>query len=142
MLKVGKEYYAYSVRKPERHYIGYLIALDRQAIIDETYVVKYISVILILFMAPLIVIVFVFFSRKVTKPVGSLIQAAHKIEEGNFGYRIEKQFFADSRLFLKRLRIFLRQKDIIHIYGAPRRPLKNVTANIRRTGTFWLSEKG
>ncbi len=31
-----------------------------------------------------------------------------------------KQFFADSRLFLKRLRIFLRQKDIIHIYGAPR----------------------
>ncbi len=97
LLKVGKEYYAYSVRKPERHYIGYLIALDSQAIIDETYVVKYISVILILFMAPLIVIVFVFFSRKVTKPVGSLIQAAHKIEEGNFGYRIENN--ANSQEF-------------------------------------------
>ncbi len=97
LLKRGKEYYVYSVRKPERHYVGYVIALDGQAVIDETYVVKYISVIFILFMAPLIVIVFVFFSRKVTKPVGSLIQAAHKIEEGNFGYRIESN--ANSQEF-------------------------------------------
>ena len=52
MVKRGKEYFAYAVRKPERHYIGYIIALDRQAVIDETYAVKYISVILIAPEAP------------------------------------------------------------------------------------------
>lgn len=89
LVKRGKEYYAYAVRKPERHYIGYIIALDKQAVIDETYAVKYISVTLILFMAPLVVIVFYFFSKKVTKPIGSLTRAYHMLEEGNFGYQME-----------------------------------------------------
>lgn len=97
LVKRGREYYAYAVRKPERHYIGYIIALDRQAVIDETYAVKYISVTLILFMAPLIVIVFHFFSKKVTKPIGSLIRAYHMLEEGNFGYQIESD--ANSQEF-------------------------------------------
>ena len=85
LVKRGKEYFAYAVRKPERHYIGYIIALDRQAVIDETYAVKYISVILILFMVPLVIIVFHFFSRKVTRPIGSLVRAYHMLEEGTFG---------------------------------------------------------
>lgn len=97
LVKRGKEYYAYAVRKPERHYIGYIIALDRQAVIDETYAVKYISVTLILFMAPLIVIVFHFFSRKVTKPIGSLTRAYYMLEEGNFGFQIEND--ANSQEF-------------------------------------------
>lgn len=97
LVKRGKEYYAYAVRKPERHYIGYIIALDRQAVIDETYAVKYISVTLILFMAPLVVIVFHFFSRKVTKPIGSLTRAYHMLEEGNFGFQIESD--ANSQEF-------------------------------------------
>lgn len=89
LVKRGREYYAYSVRKPERHYVGYIIALDRQAVIDGAYVLKGISMILILFMVPLIIIVFSFFSRKVTRPISSLIRASHMIEEGNFGYQIE-----------------------------------------------------
>ncbi|HBA68853.1 MAG TPA: hypothetical protein DCZ40_05785 [Lachnospiraceae bacterium] len=97
LMKKGKEYYAYAVRKPDRHYVGYIIALDRQAVIDGAYVVKYISIILILFMIPLIIIVFIFFSRKVTRPIGSLVQASHAIEEGNFGYQIEKN--ANSQEF-------------------------------------------
>lgn len=97
LVKREGEYYAYSVRKPERHYIGYIIALDRQAVIDETYAVKYISITLILFMAPLVVIVFIFFSKKVTKPIGGLIRASHMIEEGKFGYRIESN--ANSQEF-------------------------------------------
>lgn len=97
LVKRGKEYFAYAVRKPERHYIGYIIALDRQAVIDETYAVKYISVTLILFMVPLVIMVFHFFSRKVTRPIGSLIRAYHMLEEGNFGYQIERD--ANSQEF-------------------------------------------
>lgn len=97
LVKKNGEYYACVVRKPDKHYIGYIIALDRQAVIDETYALKYVSLILLLFMIPLIVIVFSFFSRKVTKPVGSLIKAAHMLEEGNFGYQIESN--ANSQEF-------------------------------------------
>lgn len=97
LMKQGKEYFAYSVRKPGRHYIGYIIALDRKMVIDETYVVKYISLVLILFMAPLVFIVFHFFRRKVTEPIGGLVQASHMIEEGNFGYQIKSN--ANSQEF-------------------------------------------
>lgn len=89
LLKKGGEYYAYTVRKPDRHYVGYIIALDSQAIIDETYAVKYVCVLFILFMLPLVVIVFIFFHRKVARPIGHLIKASHEIEEGQFGYQIE-----------------------------------------------------
>ena len=89
LMKKNGEYYVYAVRKPERHYIGYLISLNRQAVIDETYALKYISLLLLLFMAPLVGIVFLFFRRKVTKPVSNLIRAAHMLQEGHFGYQIE-----------------------------------------------------
>lgn len=97
MVKKNGEYYSCVVRKPDKHYIGYIIALDRQAVIDETHALKYVFVILFLFMIPLVIIVFLFFSRKVTRPVGSLIRAAHMLEEGNFGYQIESN--ANSREF-------------------------------------------
>ena len=97
LMKRGEEYYAYSVRKPERHYIGYIIALDRKMVIDESYVVKYISLVLILFMVPLIFIVFYFFRRKVTEPIGGLVYASQMIEEGNFGYQIKSN--ANSQEF-------------------------------------------
>lgn len=97
LAKKGREYYVYSVRKPQRHYIGYVIALDRNAVIDGTFVLKYISIMLIFFMVPLIVLVFIFFRGKVTRPIGSLVRAAHIIEEGDFGYQIESR--ANSREF-------------------------------------------
>lgn len=65
--------------------------------IDETYALKYVSFLMILFMIPLVGIVFSFFSRKVARPVGSLIKAAHMLEQGNFGYQIKRK--ADSQEF-------------------------------------------
>lgn len=97
LVKKNGEYYTYAVRKPDRHYIGYIIALDRQAVIDESYALKYVSFMLLLFMIPLVGIVFSFFSRKVTWPIGNLINAAHMLEEGNFGYQIESD--ANSQEF-------------------------------------------
>lgn len=90
LLKTGGEYYVYTVRKPGRHYVGYIISLDSQAIIDETDAVKYVCALFILFMLPLIGIVFIFFHRKVARPIGHLIKGAHEIEEGKFGYQIEE----------------------------------------------------
>lgn len=90
LVRVDGEYYTYAVRKPDRHYIGYIIALDSQAILDEMDATKYACALFVLFMIPLIIIVFLFFHRKVSRPIGNLIKASHKIEGGNFGYQIEQ----------------------------------------------------
>ena len=87
LLKDG-EYYVYSVRKPDRHSIGYVIVLDKQAVIGGTETTKFVFT-LALFMVPLIIIIFLFFHRKVTAPINRLIKASRIIEEGQFGYQIK-----------------------------------------------------
>lgn len=97
IYKDGDDYYVYTVRKPERHYIGYITALDRNMIIDDMETIRYVCFLFVLFMIPLFFVVFLFFHRKVTRPIGDLIRASHIIEEGKFGYQIEKR--ANSQEF-------------------------------------------
>lgn len=89
ILKEAGEYYAYAIRKPNIHYIGYVIELDERTIIDETAALKYIAILLISAMIPLLIIVFLFFNRKVSRPISELIKGSHVIEEGKYGYCIE-----------------------------------------------------
>lgn len=89
LVQEGGEYYAYAIRKPDIHYMGYVISLDRQLIIDETAAITYVFAFFVSFMIPLFAIVSIFFHRKVTKPIEGLIKASHIIEEGEFGYQIE-----------------------------------------------------
>lgn len=93
----GRDYYAYTVRKQERMSVIYLTALDSQSIIDETENLKFVCTLFVLFMLPLIIIVFLFFHRKVTGPVGRLVNSAKILETGQFGYQIEES--ANSREF-------------------------------------------
>ena len=96
LVKDGK-YYSYAARKPGRHSIGYLIELDSQSIIDEMENIKFVCALFILFMFPLMIIVFLFFHRKITRPVGRLVRLAKMLEAGQFGYQIEER--ANSREF-------------------------------------------
>lgn len=90
LIQEDGEYYVYTVRKPDIHYMGYVISLNKQHIIDETEAIKYICILFIVFMIPLTIIVFIFFHTKVARPIQGLIKASHAIEEGQFGYQIEK----------------------------------------------------
>ncbi|NLL77105.1 MAG: histidine kinase [Clostridiales bacterium] len=90
LIQKDGEYYTYTVRKPDIHYIGYVISLDKQLIIDETAAIKYVCAFFVIFMIPLTIIVFIFFHKKVTKPIEGLIGAYHIINEGEFGYQIER----------------------------------------------------
>lgn len=97
IYKDGDDFYVYTVRKPDRHYIGYITALDRRAIIDDAKMIEYVCFLFCLFMMPLFFIVFLFFHRKVTRPIEDLLKASHSIEEGKYGYQIEKR--ANSQEF-------------------------------------------
>lgn len=88
LLEIDGEYYVYAVRKPDRHSIGYIIALDKQAVIGGAETTKFVCT-LALFMVPLVIIIFLFFHRKVTAPINRLIKASRIIEEGQFGYQVK-----------------------------------------------------
>ena len=80
--------YVYKRLESGRIKIAYVIALDRAVLADETVVIRYLLGILILFMLPLIVIVFLFINQTVNKPIESLRKAYKEIEKENYGYHI------------------------------------------------------
>ena len=80
--------YVYKRLETNRHKIAYAITLDKNAITDEMVVVKYLMMILILFMIPLIIIVFVFFHQRVNKPIEILRKSCKEIEKEHYGYHI------------------------------------------------------
>lgn len=81
--------YVYKRMETGRHKIAYAITLDKTAITDETVMVKYMLVLLAVFMAPLIIVVFAFFHQSVNKPIRELRGAYKEIEKENYGYHIE-----------------------------------------------------
>ncbi len=82
------EHYVYKTVKQDGHRMTVLAKLDGQAIVDELDAIRYIFILLIIFMIPLILVVFWFFHKKVTKPVNSLVKGAREIYEGNYGHQI------------------------------------------------------
>lgn len=81
--------YVYKRLEIGRHRVAFAIALDESAIMDETIIVKYFLGMLIAFMVPLIVIIFVFFHQRVNRPINSLRMAYREIEKENYGYHVE-----------------------------------------------------
>lgn len=80
----------YCVSKLDQHKLAFVIQLDSNMIIGELDMVKYIGVIVLIFMIPLVMMVIIFFNRKVTKPIKSLVEAAHKITNKKYGFQVTK----------------------------------------------------
>lgn len=81
-----------------RHYVlTYLVQLDRTELYAEMTTVRGIFILLIVFMIPLFFQIFLFFQRKVTKPLMELVKASQKLEEGHYGDEIANT--ADSAEF-------------------------------------------
>lgn len=81
--------YIYKRLEIGRHRVAFAITLDETAIMDETIIVKYVLGLLIAFMVPLIVMIFMFFHQRVNRPIEALRMAYREIERENYGYQIE-----------------------------------------------------
>lgn len=82
--------YVYKTVEEGNNVLGFLVELDSRTLIDDLYGVRYIFILVMVFMIPLVVMIFIFFHNKVTKPVNDLVKAAREIREGNYGIQIEE----------------------------------------------------
>lgn len=75
--------------KSEGFSIGFLVQLDSQAILDELGITKVVLIILLVFMIPLILIIFLTLYRKVNRPISRLVEEAQAIRQGDYGRQLE-----------------------------------------------------
>lgn len=84
----GNKPYIYMQMESGRHKAAYVVGLDESAIAGEKVLIKYLLIILLVFMVPLIIVVFTFFHKSVNKPIEALQDAYKEIEKENYGYHI------------------------------------------------------
>lgn len=94
--------YVYKVIKWEQQALTFQVMLNKESIIDELTIVKYVCGIAVLFAIPLIMLIFHFFSTKVTKPVSNLVEVAKEIALGNYGCQVEKDGSSEEFAYLNR----------------------------------------
>lgn len=84
---VNEKELSYSYKKIIRHNqeFLFLVNLDTQTLIDDVSVLRSVVFLVVIFLIPLVILVFRFFYKKVTKPVAALVEASGKIKEGNYG---------------------------------------------------------
>lgn len=80
--------YVYKKVESNRHWFSYIIYLDSFAIVSEMDTVKYVFFLLLVFMIPLVMVIFLFFHKRVNMPIRLLRQAHKEIEKENYGYQI------------------------------------------------------
>ncbi len=81
--------YVYKKVESNRHCFSYIVRLDSSVIGSEMDTVKYVFYLLIVFMAPLVIVVFWFFHKRVNIPISMLREAYKEIEKENYGYQID-----------------------------------------------------
>lgn len=86
----------------EGHELQYVVLLDYEAIHYERTSMLFMIVLALLFTIPLALMIFAFLYRNVNAPVRRLIDSAHEIEEGNFGYQIESRENSEEFEYLTR----------------------------------------
>lgn len=84
----GGEAYVYMRLDDGWHRTAYAVMLDGSVIAGEKVMIKYLLIILLIFMVPLIVVVFTFFHKSVNQPIEVLRDAYKEIEKENYGYHI------------------------------------------------------
>lgn len=89
--------YVYRTVQLGGHILNYFVELNSEILIDELYGMKYIFYAILIFLIPLITMIFIFFHNKVTKPINELVKSAKEIKEGNYGKQIVEK--SDSAEF-------------------------------------------
>lgn len=70
------------------HRMTYAVQISRESVLNEVNMLIYAVMLVFLFLIPLMLMIFYFFGRKVSKPMKELIKAADEIAEGNYGHQI------------------------------------------------------
>lgn len=73
------------------------IQLDNSVIYAEMQTIRYFFVMLVIFLLPLVYMIFTFFHRRVSKPVQRMVKAFDVVKNGEYGIQIENT--ADSEEF-------------------------------------------
>ncbi len=66
-----------------------LVELDSNTLIDDVAMLRWVLVLVLVFMIPLMIIIFLFFHDKVTKPISKLVSVSKEIGSGNYGQVVE-----------------------------------------------------
>lgn len=77
--------------------LKFVVKLDPAVLIDDVKMLRWVVVLVLIFMIPLMIMIFRFFYVKVTKPVEGLIGAAGEIAAGNYGHQVDQN--GNSREF-------------------------------------------
>lgn len=97
-----KENIVYKTIAWEKQKLTFAVCLDRKSIIDEVEVIRYVFVVVMLFMIPLVLMVFQFFQTRVTRQISHLVEAAKEIALGEYGHQIEEESNSEEFEYLYR----------------------------------------
>lgn len=86
----GKESYLYNRIDMYNGEFDIAICLDNSVLYAEMQAIKYVFIILTLFLFPLICLTLWFCSSRITKPIQEMVRAFNVVKEGKYGTQIEK----------------------------------------------------
>lgn len=66
----------------------YAIEIDKSSVLSEIKMLKNVVILVAIAMLPLVVMVLIFFEKKISNPMRQLVDAAQEISEGNYGHQI------------------------------------------------------
>lgn len=96
----GKELWVYPNNKIDTQRIAYVIEIDSETVVSEMEVVRYIVALWLIFMFPLVAIVFYFLHKNVTNPINGLISVVHKIQDGEYGCQVTEKYESQEFVYL------------------------------------------
>lgn len=82
--------YVYKSMKHNGLKFTYVVKLDSQMMVGDMHSINSFFQLQIVFMIPLIFLVFYFFHNRVTRPINDLLKATNEIKDGNYGLQIKQ----------------------------------------------------
>lgn len=95
--------FVYAVHKLEQHHIAFVTELDSKAMVLELDAVEYMGILVLVFMIPLVGLVFNFFHKKVSLPIKSLVEGANRITKKEYGYQVNIENQGDEFDYLSHI---------------------------------------
>ncbi len=86
--KFEGRYYVYLTENYNGSFLSYVVRLDSGLLFGEIKATYFFLVIVLAFLIPLVVTLFIYLRKSVSDPVGKLVKAAGEISDGNYGYHI------------------------------------------------------
>lgn len=100
--EAGKNSFSYKDIRWNRQNLTFVVSLNSATLIDDLYMLRYVFAFVMVFLIPLIILIFRFFHVKVTKPVKELVNAAETITGGKYGHQVESDADSDEFAYLNR----------------------------------------